>query len=316
MRRLALAALVTLAATAPPTPIPALSAISVPLDADDPARVRLGRLAYRGGIAISAPDRRVGGISGMRFLADGRLLAITDAGDWLTLTLAERGGRLNGVAALGIARMVGANGDPLRGKAGADAEALELDTDGTPFVAYERDHRVMRFPAGEDRARAVAFPDREWLAKLPANEGIEAMARLGDAWLFLAEGGDAAYSGVLLSRRGVDAAYGRVAYRPPEGFKPTDAAALDDDHVLVLNRRYSPIMGVAATLVLLPVDRTRLTLGAAETLAEFRAPVTVDNMEALAVHREGGRVYLYIASDDNFSPLQRTLLLKFELLPR
>jgi hypothetical protein len=36
-------------------------------------------------------------------------------------------------------------------------------------------------------------------------------------------------------------------------------------------------------------------------------------MEALAVEREGGRTILWIASDDNFNPLQRTLLLKFGL---
>ena len=31
-------------------------------------------------------------------------------------------------------------------------------------------------------------------------------------------------------------------------------------------------------------------------------------------HGEGGRTFIYLVSDDNFSPLQRTLLLKFELL--
>jgi hypothetical protein len=36
-------------------------------------------------------------------------------------------------------------------------------------------------------------------------------------------------------------------------------------------------------------------------------------MEALAVHREGSRTILTIMSDDNFSSLQRTLLLEFEL---
>jgi hypothetical protein len=36
-------------------------------------------------------------------------------------------------------------------------------------------------------------------------------------------------------------------------------------------------------------------------------------MEALSVTRELGRTIVWIASDDNFSPLQRTLLLKFAL---
>ena len=48
-------------------------------------------------------------------------------------------------------------------------------------------------------------------------------------------------------------------------------------------------------------------------IAHFAAPVTVDNMEALSVTREGGRTIVRLASDDNFMRWQRTLLLEFEL---
>ena len=42
--------------------------------------------------------------------------------------------------------------------------------------------------------------------------------------------------------------------------------------------------------------------------------MTVDNYEALAVWRApGGETMLLLASDDNFSPRQRTLLLAFAL---
>ena len=44
-------------------------------------------------------------------------------------------------------------------------------------------------------------------------------------------------------------------------------------------------------------------------------PLSVDNFEGLAVREEGGRTFLYIVSDDNFSGSQRTLLMKFEVLP-
>jgi hypothetical protein len=40
----------------------------------------------------------------------------------------------------------------------------------------------------------------------------------------------------------------------------------------------------------------------------------IDNMEGLAVHQEGGRTFVTVISDDNFSPGQRTLLLEFELV--
>jgi hypothetical protein len=43
--------------------------------------------------------------------------------------------------------------------------------------------------------------------------------------------------------------------------------------------------------------------------------VQIDNMEALAVHRNAaGETVLTLVSDDNFSTLQRTLLLQFTLV--
>jgi hypothetical protein len=41
----------------------------------------------------------------------------------------------------------------------------------------------------------------------------------------------------------------------------------------------------------------------------------IDNMEGIAVHRnDAGEIVLTLVSDDNFSPLQRTLLLQFVLV--
>ena len=48
-------------------------------------------------------------------------------------------------------------------------------------------------------------------------------------------------------------------------------------------------------------------------IADFHRPINVDNMEALSVTREQGRTIVWIASDDNYNPLQRTLLMKFAL---
>jgi hypothetical protein len=42
----------------------------------------------------------------------------------------------------------------------------------------------------------------------------------------------------------------------------------------------------------------------------------IDNMEGLAVHQMAdGAIVLTFVSDDNFSPLQRTELLQFTLVP-
>ena len=299
-----------------PEPV-TIAARAIPIDPADPAHDRFGRLRYLGGLELAAHDRRFGGISGMRFLRDGRLAAVSDEGSWITLTLNEDGDRLTGIRAATIAKMADLTGRPLRAKFEADAEALELDTDGSRVVAYERNHRVWRYDPEDGRPRARVFPDPAWMARLTPNSGIEAMARIGGAWLFLAEeAGANAYNGVLQGGGALSATYGRVSYLAPDGFKPTDAAALDPTHVLILNRRYSPAMGVAAALMLAPIDPARLAMGKPELLATFASPLSIDNMEALDVRHVGGRTFVYLASDDNFSPLQRTLLLKFEVLGR
>ena len=107
----------------------------------------------------------------------------------------------------------------------------------------------------------------------------------------------------------------RLRYRRPPGYRATDAALLPDGRILILNRRFRLLEGLSARLVVL--DPARMAEGARSRGARSRAleaPLTVDNMEALSVTREGGRTIVWIASDDNFSPLQRTLLLKFELV--
>ena len=107
-----------------------------------------------------------------------------------------------------------------------------------------------------------------------------------------------------------------LRYRPPAGYRATDAALLPDGRLLVLNRRFAWLEGVSTALVL--VEPGAIRPGATfegRLVARLGWPLANDNMEAMSVTREGGRTILWLASDDNFSPLQRTLLLKFALEP-
>ena len=104
-------------------------------------------------------------------------------------------------------------------------------------------------------------------------------------------------------------------YRAPEGFRATDATLLPDGRLLVLNRRADWLEGVGAALVV--IDPRTIRPGAVldgREIARLEWPFIVDNMEGLSVTREGGRTIVWLASDDNFNPIQRTLLLKFALL--
>ena len=288
---------------------------AVPLNAEDPARDTVGRLKYLGGLELKSSDARFGGLSSLRSPGPGQLLSVTDGGHWIALDLVEQGDRLVGLKSAMIDIVRGPQREPLKGKAHVDAEALEYGPQGAS-VAFERDHRIWHYRTLDAPARAEAFPDTRWLESLPPNDGVEAMAKVGDGWLYIAEAllDGSRHEGVLLNPTGLNRNYARVAVDVPAPYNPTDAHALGRESVLILARRFSPLSGVGAALLRAEVDLKTMTLGKPELLAELAPPLAVDNMEGLAVVEQAGRTFVYLASDDNFSPLQRTLILKFELL--
>ncbi len=295
-----------------------LTSVAVPLDPGDPARQDVGRLRYLGGLVLRSANPAFGGLSGLRAGPGGRLLAVSDTGNWVAFTTIERGGRLVGVAAGTIAPLLDANGAPPSSKSAADAESLEWDAaTGDATVSFEQDHRRVVYrgidpgdPASFGHSAAQVMRDPA-TAAWPANGGGEAIARLPDGSLmvFEEEGQDAQGFASVLTIGPQSTVQSR--YAPPRGFRPTDAFALDSMTLLVLNRHFSPVDGVAAALTLVTVGPEMR----GQEIARLAAPLTVDNMEGLAVVRDGKRTFVYLVSDDNFSGLQRTLLMKFALLP-
>jgi len=186
------------------------------------------------------------------------------------------------------------------------------------WIGFERHNMIWRFRRADLGAEAAARPTamRRW----PNNSGPEGMARLVDGrFIIFAEGrdNDAAFSDVLLFDGDPALTATRTArlrYRRIPGYRVTDATTLPDGRLVVLNRRISQYVRVSAMIVIADAGGLREgTIIEPRELAALRAPLTVDNMEAVSVTVENGRTILWIASDDNFFPLQRTLLLKFAL---
>jgi hypothetical protein len=50
-----------------------------------------------------------------------------------------------------------------------------------------------------------------------------------------------------------------------------------------------------------------------EELLKLEYPLNVDNFEGVAVQEDPRGTIIYIVSDDNYNPFQRTLLLQFRL---
>jgi len=102
------------------------------------------------------------------------------------------------------------------------------------------------------------------------------------------------------------------------GFDVTDLASLPNGDVLVLERRFRWSEGIQMRLRLIPIgDLASGSVITGETLLEADGGFAIDNMEGMAVHTtKGGNTIITLVSDDNFSILQRTLLLQFELLKK
>lgn len=311
-----LIAFVLLATFAPPAlqhrePPPAVTFVRftpVALDEDSPGRNRLGRLDFLGAWALTSNDARVGGLSALHVEA-GEALAMSDAGWRIRLPLPQAGTAVRAEVAM-VEEGPGPPGD----KINRDIESLVVHGDMV-WLGFEQANAVWRYGRRrfEPRSAAAPPPMREW----SNNAGPEAMVRLQDGrFLVFAEGHGGDSEAILFSGdptlAGTPAL--RLRYRPPEGYRVTDAAVLPDGRLVLLNRQVSLFAGFTArlTVAALPalVDRALI---AGREVAAFEGPVIRDNFEALSVTREGARTILWIASDDNYNPLQRTVLMKFAL---
>lgn len=335
-----------------PDAIP-LSATPVPLNVANPAQQRIGKLRYLGGLHLTSPNRRLGGLSGLRW-NDKYLYAVSDEGDFFEFELREQDDRLIGLGEVLMGRLKGVDGKPLDDKAGADAEALEILRDSTAcelfagcgpagaLIAFGKSNRLLNYLFGGGLPTFAADEQSEgaeWRRGRPADGGIEAMAAASDATLLLSAGrrdekGRA--SGLLIYDRldksgatpdGMIAGYvvkeeRRFGLPLSDGFSPSDAAFARTKNgvgALVLQRRSVPGGGWAARLVRFSLSRGDLAkrdvrIGEPETLATLSPPLSIDSMEGLAVRQDGKRTFLYMVSDDDFSDARRTLLLKFELV--
>jgi hypothetical protein len=286
----------------------------LPLAAEN-APDRLGPLRFAGALHVTSADRRFGGVSGMLVDPDLTMTAITDVGMWVRARLLIRDDRLDGITDLELLPIRDGAGQPLPRGFMADAESLARLPDGRLLVGFERWARIRAFAA--PGAPGDYFPAPPGVEQLPANEGLETLTALADGRLLAVEEGR---DGPLPRHAWLGGAEGWTAmrYAVENGWRPTDAAGLPDGGALVLERRFSVLGGFAGRIMHLPAAALKAagpdTLLVSREVARLEPPLLSDNYEAIAVApRAGGGLWVFVASDDNFHPLQRTLLLAFVL---
>lgn len=293
----------------------------------DRSRTRFGSLEYRSGLVLTSPYRGFGGLSGIRLDAKGeRFLAISDQGGWFTGSIRYSGGKMVGLDDVEAAPVLGAEGRPITEKRlWYDTESLARDGNQV-YVGLERVNQIMRFDfaKGGTRARGEVLPVPPAVRKLPTNKGLEALVFVPRD----IKGQPLAGTLIAFSERGLDAdgnllafliggpTPGQFSVRRTDKFDISDAVLLPSGQLLILERKFSWFTGVnirIRAIALKSIAPNALVDG--PSLFEADLGHEIDNMEGIDAHvTADGETVLTLISDDNFSLLQRTLLLQFTLV--
>jgi hypothetical protein len=301
-----------------------VKARSVPwFDRHDHDRLRFGALEYRSGLVLTSPFPRFGGLSGLRLDAKGeRFISFSDRGHWFTGRIEYRGRAMTGLADVETAPMLGADGRPITARGWYDSESIALDGSFV-YIGLERVNKVLRFDfsKGFTRARGEVVPLPKAASKLPNNKGLEAL-------VFVPKGQPLSGTLIAMSERGLDASGNLIAFlvggpmpgqfsvRRTEDFDISDAVLLPAGDLLILERKFSWLSGIGIRIRRIPLSS--VAPGAVidgPSIFEADLGNEVDNMEGIDAHVTAeGETVLTMVSDDNFSMIQRTLLLQFTLV--
>ena len=212
-----------------------------------------------------------------------------------------------------------------------DAESIHLLTgnisNGQALISFERNQRVGVFPLTRNGPKApVRYIRRPAESRrMRSNRGLETVTVVPagpykNSIIVFAERytPKPGHHTGWIWHRGANVRPKTFTLKDLDGFNITDAAALKDGRIIVLERRFRWFEGVR--LRLRQIDSRNIKPGAALTgkiLLTADMNHEIDNMEGIAIHLDrSGRTILTLISDDNFNTaLQRTILLQFALLP-
>jgi hypothetical protein len=292
-------------------------------DSRDRSNVRFGSLQYRSGLILTSSFRGFGGLSGLRLDDKGeRFIAISDKGGWFTGRINYRGREMIGLGDVEASPMLGPDGKPITARGWFDTESLAVDGQQV-YVGIERINQLLRFDFSKGFTRSLGelVPLPPAARRLPFNKGLEAL-------VMVPKGQPLAGTLIGISERGLDAegnilafliggkTPGQFSLHRSDKFDVSDATLLPSGELLVLERKFSFLGGVGIRIRSIPM-RTVAPGAVVDGPVIFTADLgnEVDNFEGIDSHVTGeGETVITLVSDDNFSMIQRNLLLQFTLV--
>lgn len=315
-----------------------LSVTLVAEQSPDPKQRKFGDLTFIASYQLTSTDERFGGLSGLDFIADDKLLAVSDAGRFVWIDL-NRDGTAPLSARLSSMRQAG----DVAMDAAAASEGLAING-SFALVSFEGDHRVLAFDIGRCGAAAAGAPivfgdyglpltDAYADARIEVGEkdGSEPLAVTSDWYLFA---GIERKVGQFnsLSGRPIEAVPEfnlRVGVNAPEfagldivpdprskdavrAFLVHRSTASADSSIVITETdmiRFRDPNAASGSGEMAERARWRFSETGWRELGTLDRLGTSDSYEGIAAKQlSDGRVRLYLISDDDFDGAKRTLL--------
>lgn len=252
------------------------------------------------------PSDGFGGISAIEVSADGAsFVAVGDSGTLINGQFQRQNGQIVGIDVKDNLRLSRTNGAPLRGK-NRDAEGLAIGPNGTIYVSFEGNARVLAYPVLN--GPATALPRHRDFAGMQSNSALESLAMDAAGRLYtLPERSGRANRPFPVYR--LDGGQWTVAMTLPRrgAFLAVGLDIGPDGNLYLLERDFTGI-GFRTR-----VRRFDAEGGSEETILQTRTG-SYDNLEGISVWRDtNGQMRLTMVSDDNFRFYQRTEIVEFVL---
>ena len=259
-------------------------------------------------VQLEMDDPLFGGFSSLEVADDGlSFTATSDRGLLLQGEILRENGRMTGVANLALSPILDTKGAPLTGL-NSDAEGLAIAMDGTIYMSFEGNHRIMQQPmAGALPDFVPKHPDFRGLIN---NSGLEALAVSAGGIIFAIPERSGEVSRPFPVYRWLDDGWDKTWEIPRHADYLVTGADILDGYLYVLERDLVGFIGFSSR-----VRRFALgdELGPEEMLITSRTR-EFDNLEGIAAWKTTeGQTRMVAISDNNFKFFQQSQLVEMVL---
>ncbi|OUS04197.1 hypothetical protein A9Q96_14675 [Rhodobacterales bacterium 52_120_T64] len=264
-------------------------------------------LTPAGRIVLNLDLEGFGGLSGVEIAPDGSFLAVSDQGWFVEGDITRTDVEIRGAIIAPVRPILDSKGRPLTGH-NTNAESLAVGPDGSFYIAFEGNHRIMRHATTTSAGEFL--PKHQDFRTLQSNSGLEALAINADGIILSIPERSGKETRPFPVYRFDGTEWSQAASIPRDGpFLVTGADFGPDGRFYVLERAFKLPAGFSARIRRFTYVNDTLT--DEETLLVARTNPR-DNMEGISVWAdENGQTRLTLVSDDNFNPLLRTVIAEY-----